>query len=321
MAQRLGLIFMLICGLIFSSCGGDASDNGGGELTIVAGGSPSGMSGIMRLALVEAAEDFDGINVELQNMSQRTAILAAREGEIDVVFMSWVNLTQAQNDGFDFVGVAPSWASHASILVPADSSAQSIEDIVGMRLGSSNRVTGVFTETYAVLEAMGIDMEEDFALTPTDDGAILEGLFREGQFDAVQMSESAVTRVLHDGFARELMQVGHFLQEQTGSFVPVNSWAASREWIEENDVDRMRQLFERANEIAKENADIYLENGEMVNLDEDGLQLLYERFSPLVVPSYTEDNLALVQEAIDRNIEIGLIEGDWMAEDLIAYAP
>lgn len=285
---------------------------------IRAAGSSLGSSNVMRQALKLAADELGTAEVEIQHMAQSTALLSVRDGSMDVAMFSWANLAQAAEAGIDIAAIAPVWASHASIIVPADSEIETLDDLLGKRVVSAERTTGVYSETSAVLAQQGIDIEEDFKLQTMGDSTVMMGLYQQGEFDGMIDSEPVISIELEAGTSRELIQIGAYQAEHNdGRFMPVNSWGVRRDWAEEHDISMLHQLFTRASEIGKTSIDPYMASIEDSGMTESATEFFYERFSKLIVTAFDDQNLADAQILMDTALELELITEEHQVTDYV----
>lgn len=275
----------------------------------------------MRQALKLAAAEMKLAEVEIADMSQGTALLSIRNGSATCAMMSWVNLAQAKEQNAEAVALAPAWASHASILVPTDSPYQTLADLAGKRVVSAQRTTGVYSETRAVLQSQNIDIEKDFKLQPMGDSVVAVALYKKGDFDAMLDNEPVVSQLLAEGSSRELLQVGAFQAELNGGrFSPVNSWGVRKDWLEGQDAKKITELFTRASQLAKTSKEPYELAAKSSGLDEKSTELFFERFSKLVVPEFTDENLKDAQKLVDDARALGLVKSAFQVTDFILKA-
>jgi ABC-type nitrate/sulfonate/bicarbonate transport system substrate-binding protein len=303
------------CGSDDAPAGGGASGGGGskaGAVGIAAAGSALGSAGVMRQALGIAAKDDPEMKVAIQDMAQGTALLSLKKGSVQTAMMSWVNLATFAKEGSNAVGIAPAWASHASVLVKADAPYKSVEEIKGLRVVTPERVTGVYTETRLALKKFfGLDFEKEAKVTPMGESAVAIALFKKGQFDVYIDSEPAISLLLADGTAKELFQVGSYeAQQRGGAYVPVNSWGVRRDWLEKHDPERMAQLFRKASEIAKTSPEPYAAAAKAGGLDAKAQQMFMERFQKLIVTDFSVDALKSAQEDMADAKRFGIIDFD-----------
>lgn len=310
-------------GLLLAGCGDDASPGvssaaGAKSPLIKAAGGENGSSGVMRQALKLAAEELGGAKVELANMAQGTALLSVRNNSAQSAMMSWVNLCQARDNGVEAVAIAPAWASHASIMVAADSPYQTVADLKGKRVGTAARTSGVYSETRAALKDQGLDIEKDFALKPIDDGALLRALFLKGDFDAIIANEPAVSQLLADKSSRELLQVGAYeAQQHGGRLVPVNSWGVRRDWVEQHDPKALQAIFLHASKLASTSKKPYDLAAAVGGLTPAANDMFFQRFSKLVITEFTDQNLQDAQVQLDEALTAGLIKSAYQVTDLV----
>ncbi|MFG1955212.1 ABC transporter substrate-binding protein [Micromonospora sp. NPDC048830] len=289
--------------------GGDSRASGGapGQHTIIAGGSSTGASGVYREALRMAAEK-QGYVARLEELAQDAAVLAVRSGKTNAALMSWVNIAQAQEAGAPVVAIAPAWASHNAIIVRPDSPYQSIEDLVGKRVGFPARTSGGYFETREALMEQGLDPEKEFKLTSLADAAVMLGLFEKGEFEAVALFEPLVSKILSQGKARELIQIGTWqASRRNGVMAPANCWAVRRDWAQQQDPAKLTTIFTEATRTAATDPAPYQVAGKAAGLDAKAIQLFQQRLSRLAAPSLTDAALKYVQAGLDHARRDGLI--------------
>jgi len=285
---------------------------------IKVGGSQGASSGVMAAALKLAAHELGTADAEFAAMAQPLALLGVRNGTVQAAFHSWANFAQDQEQGIQVVAIAPAWASHASFLVRPDSPYKTVADLAGKRLGCSPRTTGVFSEGAAALSAQGLSIDRDLRVTPMDQSPVLVALFKKGEFDALLVSEPAVSILLASGDARELLQVGTYeASRHGGRFTPVNSWGVRRDWLERQDKGAMLKLFGRASELAKTRKEPFAEAGKLAGLDAKTNDLYRERFSKLIVTRFTDENLGDAQTLMDQALKEGLIKSAHKVNDFV----
>jgi sulfonate transport system substrate-binding protein len=303
---------------------GDAAANGartaspGSRPSIVVGGSQGASSGVMAAALKMAAQELGTADAQFKPMAQPLALLGVRSGTVQSAFLSWANFAQDAEQNVQAVAIAPAWASHASFVVRPDSPFKTVADLAGKRLGSSARTTGVFSEGAAALAAQGLSIDKDLRVTPMDQSPVLVALFKKGDFDALLVSEPAVSILLASGAARELLQVGSFeASRHGGRYTPVNSWGLRQDWLAQQDRAAMIRLFARASEIAKTRKEPFEEAAKLSGLDAKTNDLYRERFSKLIVTRFTDENLADAQTLMDQALKYGLIKGPHKVTDFV----
>jgi ABC-type nitrate/sulfonate/bicarbonate transport system substrate-binding protein len=293
---------------VATACASGPSESDGPK--VVVGGSDVGIAALMVQALEQAGDEL-GVEVEYKPMAQKTAQIALTNGDIDMGFMSIVNLAAAQEQGNDVIGLAPTWAANTSMIVKDDSSYQFPQDLKGKEVASLHRTVSVYAESHSVLEDMGIDMEKDYQLMLADSGGLLQGLLDSGEMEAITQYEPNTTRVLNEGGYRELFHTSTYWQDKGRPLVPSQNWAVRNDWLQQNDQDLMRRLAARATEIAKTDSSLYDANAAAVNLPApDGTKLLFERFAPLLLLEYTDENLKYAQEELDQSKGFGLLQED-----------
>jgi len=293
----------------------------GARVAIKVGGSSGASSTVMASAMKLAAQELGTADAEFAAMAQPMALLGVRSGTVQTAFHSWANFAQDQEQGVQVVAVAPAWASHASFLVRPDAPFKTVADLRGKRLGCSPRTTGVFSEGAAALSDQGLAIDRDLRVTPMDQSPVLVALFKKGEFDALLVSEPAVSILLASGDARELLQVGTYEASlHGGRLAPVNSWGVRRDWLDRQDKAAMVRLFTRASELAKTRKEAFDEAGKLAGLDAKTTELYRERFSKLIVTRFTDENLADSQSIMDQALKDGLIKSAHKVTDFVVRA-
>lgn len=300
--------------LTLAACGEEDDPN-----TIVIGGSDVGIAALMIPALQQAGEE-NGLTIEYKPMAQSTAQVALINGDIEMGFMSFVNMAAAADQGTDVVGLAPTWAANTSLVVKKDSPYQTVEDLEGERVATLSRTISVYTESYAVLKDMGYDFEKDFEPFIVDSGGLLQGLLDKGEVEAITQYEPNTSRMLDSGNYREIFHTSTYWQDQGEVLSPSQNFAVRADWLEDQDVELLKKVALRATQIAAEDRSLYDEVSEGVNIStESGLDLLFERFgSLLIVDGYTDKNLARAQTELDEAHESGLTKKDHDVNDFVA---
>lgn len=308
-------------GLAFGGEAPGAAKGSGARPVIKVGGSQGASSTVMAAGLKLAAQELGLADAEFAPMAQPMALLGVRNGTVQTAFHSWANFAQDREQGIEVVAVAPAWASHASFLVRPDAPFKTVADLKGKRLGCSPRTTGVFSEGAAALADQGLAIDKDLRVTPMDQSPVLVALFKKGEFDALLVSEPAVSILLASGDARELLQVGLYeASRHGGRLAPVNSWGVRKDWLDRQDKVAMLKLFSRASELAKTRKEAFDEAAKLAGLDAKTNELYRERFSKLIVTKFTDENLADAQSIMDQALADGLIKSKHKVTDFVLRA-
>jgi len=319
LAQSAAALLSAASGLALAA--GEPANTPGARPHIKVGGSQGASSSVMAAALKLAAQELGTADAEFAAMAQPLALLGLRNGNVQTAFLSWANFAQNQEQGVQAVAIAPAWASHASFLVRPDAPFKTVADLAGKRVGSSPRTTGVYSEGAAALADQGLNIDKDLRMSPMDQSPVLVALFKKGEFDALLVSEPAVSILLASGAARELLQVGSYeASRHGGRYTPVNSWGLRKDWLDHQDKAAMMRLFTRASEIAKTRKEPFAEAAKLGGLDARTSELYRERFSKLIVPRFTDENLADSQTLMDQALKDGLIKSKHNVTDFVVRA-
>lgn len=317
----VGAAILMPLGL--AACGGAAddaaaTDAGTAATKIVVGGSDAGIAALMIPAIQQAGKE-NGIQIEFKPMAQSTAQIALLNGDIDMGFMSFVNMASAADQGKKVVALAPTWAANTSMVVKSDSPFKTVEDLKGKRIATLHRTISVYAEAHAVLSDMGYDMEKDFTPFIVDSGGLLQGLLDKGEVDAITQYEPNTTRMLDAGGYREIFHTSKYWEAKGEALAPSQNWAARADWVEKQDLTLLKKIAKRATEIASTDRKLYDQQSKSVNItSKSGLDLLFERFGSLLIADYNVENLKVAQKQLDEAHDAGLTKKDHDINDFIA---
>lgn len=294
----------------------DAADESAELISIRAAGSAAGMGALMTGALGDFVS-ADNVTIEVSAMSPTDAELAVINNQMDLGLFGILSVVRARDAGHDLVMVAPSFGAHSSLFTNPDNAATSLADLVGAQLGVLPRVSAQYTDLLQIAAEQDIDLEESFNLT-LGDAQLQEGLFLQGELDAFCTFEPNATRLEVDGSAREVFQFSREWERMFDAPMVSIGWTTTQSFVDAgNGAARLRDANRALVEELLADPRLYIENAELFNLDEAGVEALAERFGALLIPEWDDATLENLQFRLDRAAELGLIETAYDVDDLI----
>lgn len=276
-----------------------------------------GASGVVATVLQEEGiAEKHNLSIEMSKQAPADAENALFQKTVDTGIFSPISAARANAEGQNIRVIAPNLNNHNSVLVKPDSEYESLDDLVGKRFGSFERITGAFNAFSILTTEMGYNFEEDFNVT--FGGAVtLLNLLDRGDVEATLSFESFVTRWIARDNARELFKVNDKFTEETGHNNLFLGVAAHENWIQNNTskavkfhralLDAQTQLHTNPDMIEKYSDVFGLQNQEEIDLGKERI--------PRVYPTeWNEQKIQAGRQDIQTAREIGIIPEDATAE-------
>jgi ABC-type nitrate/sulfonate/bicarbonate transport system substrate-binding protein len=213
---------------------GDEADGEGTTETIEFTVSPSG------LPVYVASQEglFEGVDIEvnLVGYDQSAALFLAGdtplgwEGPVDVAEFV------AEGEEFRYFSTAGATNMINGLVIRAEDAEkyQSIEDLVGQRVGNPGAGTGTWKTFQVVLQSQfDLDPSEAFDNITADSGALL-GLLESGEIEAALLFSGQSAAALALDQFETVFSFTEAWQEATGHPMVVNGPVARASWLEEN---------------------------------------------------------------------------------------
>ena len=170
--------------------------------------------------------------VEIPNASQTLQVLQSKS--VDISLQIPGGAFQAKEQGFDIVLVGQNETAGTTppvsnaVMVPVNSPATSIKDLVGKRIGSASPHGQSFAALKELFQRAGVSMDGvQFVLAPFPTHA---DLLRSGQVDAVGALDPYTTQIVKSGYGRVLS----WFMIETIPDQPVGAWWALRSWADQH---------------------------------------------------------------------------------------
>jgi len=176
----------------------------------------------------------NGFTLQLQPLASTQATKIALQADAaDIIAADWTWVARQRGMSSDYL-FAPYSSSAGSLMVPAQSKIQSIQDLAAKKLGIAG---GALDKNWLLLRALalknGQDLDQDvnkvFAAPP-----LLNHLIKQGEIDALINFWHYSARLKAQGY-REIINL-HDIIHQLGinKTVPILGYVFSQQWAEQN---------------------------------------------------------------------------------------
>ena len=333
--RQFRLVLVVIGLLVLAACGdgggggsdttsapGDTTDTttaSGEDLPVVRlQGLDGGMSALS-IAMIEE-QGFDvanGFQGEFQYIPIDAAAQHFLNGESDVSFdVGPPDLAVSQNSDYDVVAFSGGARNHNRIITKADSPYDSIEDLVGARIGHfGDDSTATLSISLLLGEFHDLDFHEDFELVLAAPPALVD-LLASDEVDAIVSFEPHVSRAKAtiEGGVKEIYNPGEDFSENVGGTLWTTTVGAFSDWIDENP-DLAQAVLDAwcdAAEYASSNAEDVATNpayDDLLGLNDDGkaeFQAFLESYQ-LFSCGWQEGEQEAVAEFLDLMAQQGVL--------------
>lgn len=289
----------------------------------------SGQGGyVMRVAEEFGLAEKHGLDLQVFEMGFTEAGNALQLGRVDVGIIQPSTALNLRRSGFDVQMVAPVLWSGNFFVVKADSPYETLEDLVGKRIGNFSQVTGAYFFSQVMARAKGLDIEEDFEQAIAATGALI-ALLERGDVEAINMFEPFVSRMLSSGEYRAPIDFDAEFEELFGTRPIKNTVGAQRQFIEENP-----EAIRRIQLVLRDAIDIILAGEDevffrQVGRDFFGLQdeaqlnagFARNRLSYVDSRSWSDEMTDGQNAILQSGIDLGLLPNAPFWEDVFAPIP
>jgi ABC-type nitrate/sulfonate/bicarbonate transport system substrate-binding protein len=212
----------------------DASCEGAAGETIEISVSPSG------LPVYVAGQEglFEGLDIEVSQVGYDQSAALFLAGDTPVGWIAPIEVAEfvSQGEEFQYFSTAGATNMINGLVIRAEDSDkyQSVEDLVGQRVGNPGFGTGTWATFEVIMQSQyGIDPQNDFDNLTADSGALL-GLLETGEIEAALLfSGQSAAAIALDQF-ETIFSFTDAWQESTGQPMVVNGPVARASWLEEN---------------------------------------------------------------------------------------
>lgn len=193
-----------------------------------------------------------------------------------------------------------------------DSEAQSLEDLVGKKLGSFPRVSAPYNMFLVVANQLGYDLEKDFEVITGPLGS-QQILLERGEVDALITAEITFARYVAENQFQSVFSVTDIWNKEVGINIPYVGWAASEEWLAEHKKEAVafRKAWHDASKYITDHPEMFddPEIQEFIELKkEKEADLLKEIFPKILQPSWTQKDIDDSRNYLDKLKKLGVIE-------------
>lgn len=320
LTRRAALGLFGAAGLVLlDACSSSGADTGGSEkLSIKVQTFTAGTASAIRGSIIEqfGLEKKYGLNVVHAGGSSFTSTLdPLLANVVDASEYGPVNTTNADLKGHDVVVVGPSLYNHARWLVPASSSARSIKDLRGKRVGVQPASSNTYQAAQLAAAVNDIEFAKDFKLFPGEPIASL-ALFQRGDLDAIIAIEPNATRIVAKG-ARQLATVSELWQQGTGDSAPLvlQGVGVRRSWLADAkhkaDAAAWVKLLTAINQHIHDQPDLLSKYHTVYGVpaaEKAAIALLPKRLPQIYSTDWTQQSFANIDKQVEVAQQLGLVK-------------
>ena len=222
--------YLLVAALIFPICG-LADTNTFIKISVLKFGTVNWTLETIKNGSLDKKNGFELIIQPLA--STQAGKIALQANAADIIVSDWTWVARQRGFSADYL-FAPYSSSAGSIIVPNQSSIQSIEDLVGKKLGIAG---GGLDKNWLLLRALALknnidlqtDVDKIFGAPP-----LLNGLIKQGELDALINYWHYSARLKAQGY-REVTNT-HDIIQQLGinKTIPILGYVFSEKWAQKN---------------------------------------------------------------------------------------
>lgn len=153
--------------------------------------------------------------------------------QVDAGVFPVITAADVRDKGLDLVVFAPLLYMHIHLVVWNDSTAKSLADLRGKRIGVLDKVSGAYRGCQILAARGGLDFERDFQPVTGPPPALVTFLQRK-QVDALAIHEPIVSKLLGEGKFRVVMSLNDEWKKTAKSDWLFVGAAAHRDWLTRN---------------------------------------------------------------------------------------
>ena len=247
-----------------------------------------------------------GLDLKIIPMASPAAIHIAITGhQVDAAFSTWQTFAVGRSKGADPLLIAPVNYYVNGIIVKKDSSAKSLKDLVGKKLGTSygpGHGTALLLQ-YAAKKEYGFDLGTQIELREAATPLLL-GLLEKGELDAVYLGEPNLTKSLAGGKYKQIWDVDEAFKK-LGKPVPLQLCVVTTDLAMKTKKEALKKFvaaYAEAKDILTNDQQIWPELAKEVNLKgEEEVGLLKKSLQSSYVQTW---NKSFIDNELKLNYEI-----------------
>lgn len=292
--------------------GDDDEDDADDEVYEVSFGASALPSSIGLLAAIIEDNEMDaahGLDLEFSEFAPDQAEQAVLTGQVDTGFFPVVSLGEVRAEGEDVVFLRPLQANHGALVVRDEDPYESLEDLVGERVGTLDPVSGIYTSMQVLAAEIDLDWEGDFEVISGPPPGLISFL-ETGEVEAIVHFEPNVSRLVATGDYRSIMVPTEEWEELTGQPLFMLGVAARESWVEDN-TEAARRLVALFDELLGEiegNPELLGEYQEELELDDEAMEIVEERMPGIYITDDAEAVSDNVDYILERSVELGILD-------------
>jgi NitT/TauT family transport system substrate-binding protein len=281
----------------------------GGKMRILI--NPSGSQSFPAM-LVQKFELDKKRNFEVEiipSASTQAEVIGIQSGNAEIGIWNWPDVARMREAGTKVVGIAPSMKWVNTIIVPIDSSARTLADLKGKRVGILRR-TGLdwVVMRAAAQKIHNFNIERDARIQEATI-ALLRGLIDQGELDAAMMYGDFTPAMLATGKYRVLATIKDLVSQLGIPDAPYSLVAARMGYAAQHpqNIKAFLSAYREAVAMLMSDDSVWFDQAKQLLkiTDPDLVAKLRERTRPLYVPQFTPQTESDIRRTFDVLLATG----------------
>lgn len=260
---------------------------------------------LFRSGMEQGFWEDEGVSLNIEQVPFGRYTTSMTSGGNDVGIMGYPIFCQYNDGEYDFVHFGPCITQINSILVPADSDLETVEDLQGATLGHPGWQTATATLMRGLIsDQFGFDIREETEGVQSQPSTLWSLMVDQGDIDAmVQFTGQTVRGLASPDEVRPLYNAWEGWEEQTGYPPLITPFTTTRSYLDENPENVLAVA-----EGWKSAQDYFLNNTESVVNEYGELAGLSDEANRETIVELAQDG-AMTQPVNEYNSE--LIDSQW----------
>ncbi|MCL5959228.1 MAG: ABC transporter substrate-binding protein [Chloroflexi bacterium] len=251
-----------------------------------------------------------GLKLDVKLMDPAAAAKSVLLKQTEAGLFPLISAVSANNENVPIVIFAPMLFNHTHAIVWKDAPYKSMADLKGKKIGTLDKISGLYTSAQAIFKQAGGDFEKDFELVTGPPPALMAFLERK-DVEAIIIHEPVAGSLISSGKYRALASMSDEWKRLTGEPMFMIGMGAHRPWIEQNRdvaVALNKMILETAKYVGQ-HPEVFEQNKEFLGLKDDtAVKTAQERMRGIFPEQWNETLIKNAQLIVDRSVELKIVE-------------
>jgi ABC-type nitrate/sulfonate/bicarbonate transport system substrate-binding protein len=273
--------------------------------------STTGSTGFMTQVIRRLGlEQTYGVKLDVKTSQPSEAEKMVLLKQVQVGLMPVISAADFNLKGQLLTVFCPNLLMHGFLMTWADSPYQKLADLRGKRIGTLDKVSGLYRGMQVLAAREGMDFERDFNVVTAPPPALMAFLERK-QADAIVIYEPLVSKLLAEGKFRAVMGMNDEWRKRSTSDWLFEGIAAYADWLDRNrDVaKRVAAMCLDANRNIRKNPDLVEAEADFLGLKTKAeIDLARQRVPRFFPTEWNEAGVKDVMDVVGEAVKLGQIK-------------